>query len=259
MINAENNISNSVKVWNMNTADAGKNNQAQAKISSDDMIIDKRLLQADMAENRHTAKQVSTAVSLIQAFSKAVDTIIDKLGSMQSLTKKATSSMYSATKKEQMQKDFKNLATEINDLVKTTKYEYENNRILSSNGKSISIPIDKDKSVDIFAVDLGFDVEGLDLTTDAKGVLAKIQAGIEKTKEYNLHLSSQQTRIMDATQVLDSKLDTVLGFDSLSLSSIVAEKMAYYVAELLAEDTDRSLQTQANADAQKSAQLLMNS
>ena len=259
MINAENNISNSVKVWNMNTAGARENNQAEPKINSGDLVIGKRLLQADMAENRHTAKQVSTAVSLIQAFSKAVDAIIDKLGSMESLAKKTASSMYSATKKEQMQKDFKSLATEINDLVKTTKYEYENNRILSADGKSISIPLDNNRSVDIFAVDLGFDVEGLDLTTDAKGALAKIQAAIEKTQEYNLHLSSQQTRIMDATRVLDSKLDTVLGFDSSSLSSIVAEKMAHYVAEMLAEDTDRSLQTQANADAKKSSQLLIDS
>lgn len=253
MISAENNISDSVKTGNINTA------ETQAEISSHDMLVGKKLLQADMAENRHTAKQVSTALSLIQTFSNAVDEISAKLSSMEALAKKAAGSMYSATKKEQMQKDFKALATEINNLVKTTKYQYNNNKILSSNGKSMSIPIDNDRSVDIFAIDLSFDAEGLDLTTDAKGVLAKIQAATEKTQEYSLHLSSQQTIIMDATQVLDSQLDTVLGFDSSGLSSIAAEKMTHYVAEMLAEDADKSMQIQANADAQKSSQLLIDS
>ncbi|MBW8003251.1 MAG: hypothetical protein FVQ80_14740 [Planctomycetes bacterium] len=259
MISAENNISDSVKTGNINTADKQKNNYAQTKISNSDMVVGKKLLQADMAENRHTAKEVSTALSLIQSFSNAVDTIIDKLGSMETLAKKAAGSMYSATKKEQMQKDFKNLATEINNLIKTTKYQYDNNKILSPDGKSISIPIDNDRSVDIFAINLGFDAEGLDLTTNAKGALAKIQAALEKTQEYNLHLSSQQATTMDATQIIDSKLDTVLGFDSSGLSSIAAEKMTHYVAEMLAEDADKSMQIQANADAQKSSQLLIES
>ena len=225
---------------------APNNNDAVATI--------RELLSGKAADVRLSARDASTAVSIVQTFTKAVDAIDAYLTKMQELAEKAPSPDYSQVQVEEMQKQFQDMAEEINQAVNST--EYNHNKLFTADGKSISIPIGNGSKIDIFAKDFSFDAQGLDIATDPQKALSKVQDAIENIAEYRKYLSRQAARLEEATAVLESEIESAMGIDLNDFKPDLALETASYAASVISEDKAAYLDTQANLTPDEALKLL---
>lgn len=238
----------------VNGAYSGHSNPTGAPNHNDAVAIIRELLNGDTADVRLSAREASTAISIIQKLSGAVDDIAAKLAQMEELAKKASNPDYSRVQVEEMQKEFENLAEEINEVVNDTEYNY--NKIFTAAGESISIPIGDGSRVDIFAKDFSFDAQGLDLTTDPKSALSNIKKAITNLNEYDEYLNRQSVRVENATATIESELESAMGVELDNFTPDIAIETTSYIANLLSEDKPTSLYTQANITNEVTLQLL---
>lgn len=218
------------------------------------MATIRELLDGSIADVRLSAREASTAISIIQTFANAADGIAAKLAGMQELAKKASSPDYSRVQVVAMQTELKDLAKEINDIVKGTEYNY--NKIFTAAGESISIPIGNGSSVDIFARDFSFNSQGLDLTTDQKSALSNIKKMITNLNEYKQYLNRQVARVEDATATIESELESAMGVGLDDFTMDFAIETAVHIASQLSQDSSTALATQANVTVDEALQLL---
>jgi flagellin-like hook-associated protein FlgL len=136
-----------------NAAAASERDQAVALI--------RELLRGNISAVRQSTRDASTAVSIVQTFAGAIDTIADKLGQMKELAAKAPSPDYSQPQVEQMQEQFESLAKQISQTSESTEYNY--NKLFTADGEAVSIPIGDGSNVDIFARDFTFDAQGVNI------------------------------------------------------------------------------------------------
>jgi flagellin len=212
------------------------------------------MLNGKTADVRQSVKEASSAISIVQKLTNATSSISNKLLKMKELATKANSPDYSQVQKEEMQKEFKNLAKEINETAKGTKIE--NNKIFTEAGESISIPVGDGSKADIFAKDLSFDAEGLDISTDPETVLSNIHKATKELNEYNEYLNKQRTRIEDATAAIESEIESALGIELDDFSLIMATEMSSNTGNHLIEDDEISLNTQGNLTPEETLKLL---
>ena len=240
----------------VNGAYSGNSNPAGAPNGNDAVATIRELLDGNIADVRLSAREASTAVSIIQTFANAADGIAAKLAGMEELAKKASSPDYSRVQVEAMQTELKDLAKEINDIVKGTEYNY--NKIFTAVGESISISIGDGSSVDIFARDFSFNSQGLDLTTDQKSALSNIKKTITNLNEYKQYLNRQVARVEDATAIIESELESAMGVGLDDFTMDFAIETAFHIARQLSQDSSTALDMQANTEHSISLQLLRN-
>ncbi len=233
---------------------SGKSNPKGTSNHNDAVATIRELLDGNIADVRLSAQEASTAVSIIQTFSSAVVGIAAKLGKMEELAKKASSPDYSRVQVEAMQKKLNSLAKEINEIVQNTEYDY--NKIFTSAGESISIPIGDGSSVDIFARDFSFNSQGLDLTADPWSALSNIKKAITNLNEYRQYLNRQVARAEDATATIESKLESAIGVRLDDFAPDIALEKANYTANIILDDRSTSHNAQANIPSDKALQLL---
>jgi flagellin-like hook-associated protein FlgL len=217
----------------------------------------RELVNGNTADIRLSAREASTAVSIIQTFANAADGIAAKLAGMEELAKKASSPDYSRVQVEAMQTELKDLAKEINDIVKGTEYNF--NKIFTATGESISIPIGDGSRVDIFARDFSFNSQGLDLTTDPNSASSSIEKAIANLNEYRQYLGRQVARVEDATATIESELESAMGVGLDDFTPDIAIEKANYTANLIMDDKSTSHNTQANVPSDEALQLLKDS
>jgi len=217
----------------------------------------RELLNGNIADVRLSAREASTAVSIIQIFANAVDSIAVKLARMEELAKKASSPDYSQVQIEAMQTEFRDLATEINEIVKSTEYDF--NKPFTAAGQAISIPIGDGSRTDIFAKDFSFNAQGLDLTADPKSALSNIKKAITNLNEYKQYLNRQVARVEDATAIIESELESAMGVGLDNFTLDFAIETAVHIASELSQDSSSALGTQANVTADEALQLLKDS
>ncbi|MFB0556221.1 MAG: flagellin [Phycisphaerae bacterium] len=233
---------------------SGNSSPTGAPKHNDAVATVRELLNGNIADVRLSAREANTAISIIQTFANAADGIAAKLAKMEELAKKASSPDYSRVEIEAMQKEFKILAKEINETVKSTEYDF--NKIFTSAGESISIPIGDGSSVDIFARDFSFNSQGLDLTTDPKSALSNIKKAITNLNEYKQYLNRQVSRVEDATAIIESELESAMGIELDDFTPEVAIETAVHIASQLSQDSSTAFGTQANVTADEALQLL---
>ncbi len=214
----------------------------------------RELVKGNTADVRLSARKASTAVSIIQTFSSSVDSIAVKLAKMEELAKKASSPDYSQVQIEAMQTELQDLATEINEIVKSTEYDY--NKPFTAAGQAISIPIGDGSSVDIFARDFSFNSQGLDLTADPKSALSSIKKAITNLNEYDKYLSRQISRVEDITATIEFELESAMGVGLDDFTPDLANETAIHIASQLSQDSSSALDTQANTEPSIALQLL---
>jgi flagellin len=214
----------------------------------------RELVKGNTADVRLSARKASTAVSIIQTFSSAVDSIAVKLAKMEELAQKASSPDYSQVQIEAMQTELQDLATEINEIVKSTEYGFS--KPFTAAGQAISIPIGDGSSVDIFARDFSFNSQGLDLTADPKSALSSIKKAITNLNEYDKYLSRQISRVEDITATIESALESAMGVGLGDFTPDLANETAVYIASQRSQDSSSALDTQANTEPSIALQLL---
>ncbi len=173
---------------------------------------------------------------------------------MEELAKKASSPDYSPVQVEAMQTELKDLATEINDIVKSTEYDF--NKPFTAAGHAISIPIGDGSNIDIFARDFSFNAQGLDLISDPKTVSSNIKKAITNLNEYEQYLNRQVARVEDATATIESELESAMGIELDNFTPEVAIETSVYIASQVSQDSPIALDMQANTEPSIALQLL---
>ena len=205
---------------------------------------------------RQNADDVGTAVSVLQIFTDAIETIAEKLLKMLELAKKKLDGDYSLNRAKQMQKQFQDLARQINQIVKRTEYKF--NKPFSGGGKTLSIPAGNGVKIDIFARDFRIDTQGLNIETDTQNALSKVNGAITNVNEYKTYLDRQAAYLKDITTIIESEIQSALGVDMRDFQPELAAPMADYTASMILQDKQTSLNTKANLTSSKILNLLKN-
>jgi len=211
-------------------------------------------LAGNIAAVRQRARDACTAVSTIQIFTDAIETIAEKLAKILEPAKKALGPDYSQTEAEEMQKQFRNLAGEINQTVNSTEYKF--NKPFAGSGKTFSIPIGNGSKIDIFARDFRFDAQGLNIATDPQNAISTVNEAITNINEYKTYLDGQAKRLEDITAAIESEIQGTMGVDMMDFLPELAVPMADYAASLISQDKQTSLNTQANLTPDEILKLL---
>lgn len=238
----------------VNGAYSGNKNQRGTSNHSDSAAITRDMLNGKTADVRQNAKEASNSVSKIQKLTKATGKITKKLLTMKEIADKAGDSDRSQVEIEEMQKELKNHAKEINEIVKDTKIE--NNKIFTSAGESISIPVGDGSKTNIFAKNLSFNADELDISTDTKTASYNIIKAMNEINEYKEYLNKQRTRIEDATKTIESELESAMGIELEDFTLDKATEMSSDISNKLAEDDEASLNTQDNITPTEALKLL---
>lgn len=221
------------------------------------VAVIRELLAGKTEAVRKNARDASTAVSALQIFTDAVESISDKLAEMHGLAEKASSPDYSQVQVEEMQKQFRNLAGEINQTVNKAEYKFA--KPFGTEGKTVSIPTGKGSKIDIFARDFSFNVEGLDIAVDSEKALLKVNDATARIDEYKKYLDRQVAHLTDVTEFMELQIRGAMGLDMHDFQPELAVPMADYAASLISKDKQNSLDIQANLTPEEILKLLSDS
>lgn len=219
-----------------------------------DIAIIREFLQSNVGAVRLSAEDAYAATSMAQMFVDAAVTISDKLSQMEQLAEKAAYGHYTNNDKAVMQKQFGQLALEINDIVDNT--EYEGNKLFTAEGEVITRPLGNGQTIKLFARDLSLDITNLDLARDAMSALAVVETTITEANEYTQYLSSQNKLLQDAVATIENMMAGASGAGPSDFETKIAEEVASYLGGKIVDEPDISSQIQSNITAEEALQLL---
>ena len=221
------------------------------------IAVIREFLAGRTASVRQNARDASTAVSTIQVFTDSIDTITEKLANMLKLSKKALEPYQSQIRVEQMQKQFRNLAEEINQIANGTEYNF--NKPFSGAGETLSFSIGNGTKIDIIARDFRFDADNLDIEKDPQTALSRIREAITKSNEYKTHLDRQAAHLTEVTAAIELKIQGAMSVNMKDFQPELAMPMAEYAASLIQQDKQTPLNAQANLGPNEILKLLKDS
>jgi flagellin-like hook-associated protein FlgL len=210
------------------------------------VAIIREFLQGNISDVRLSALNANAATSIVQTFVDAAISIRDKLIQMEQVAEKAANNYYTNTDKASMQKQFEQLAKDINDIVDNT--EYENNKLFTNNGQVISQQLGNGQTINLFARDLTLDTANLDLTKDAKAALITIKNELKEANEY--------TRLQDAMAIIESRMAGAAGIEPGDFGTKIAQKITSHLAARIQDEQYISFQSQSNITAYEALYLL---
>ncbi len=219
-----------------------------------EIAVIREFLLGNTANIRLSAQEANSAVSMVQMFDDAATGIRDALASMEKLAEKATKSYYTDKEKASMQKELEGLAKDINETVNNTKYD--GNKLFTAAGQVITRSIGRERTIALFAKDLGFDAESVDLATDAQGALATVKNALKEADEYTTYVKSQNKFLQDAMATIEHKMASAVGIDPSSFQTKTMEQLLDNISAAISNDTDTSTQIQSNITADEALQLL---
>jgi flagellin len=236
---------------------SGHSNSGMSRSHDDAVATIRELVNGNTADVRLSARNASTAVSIIQTFTSASASIAVKLAEMESLARKASSPDYSSTQVGEMQKEFKSLAKEINRIAEGTEYAF--NKLFTAEGETISISIGDGSKVDLFAQDLSFDATGLDLIANPKAALTGVQKAIKELSEYKGYLNKEAALVEELTAVIESEIESAMGVELDDFTPEVALETNVGTAKKLLKYSSDAVDAQANVEPSTALQLLKDS
>ncbi|MHC4726993.1 MAG: flagellin N-terminal helical domain-containing protein, partial [Planctomycetota bacterium] len=178
----------------------------------------------------------------------------DKFARMKVLAEQAASGEYSAEEVEEMQTEFDQLVVDINKLVDNT--EQNNNKLFSNEGTTVSVSIGNNSSINIIAMDISINGEGLDLTTDPEGVLMTIQSKASQSSYYSEYLGDQLNNLGEMINYIEFEKYNDMGVDAEEFDIEMAEEVAGVAASTTLEELTILFDAQANVKSEKALQLL---
>lgn len=208
----------------------------------------------EIAIVRQNARDAGNAVSTIQIFTDAIETIAEKLIKILGLVKKAVELYNPYLQADEIQHQFLNLAEEINQTVNNTEHNY--NKPFAADGKTFSIPIGNNSKIDILARDFHFDAQGLNIEKDPQNALSMISEAITNVDEYKSYLERHAANLKDITVAFELEIQGAMGVDMQDFQPELAVPMADYAASLISKNKQNSLNAQANLTSDEILKLL---
>lgn len=218
------------------------------------VAIVRELLSGDIASLQLSAKDAGNAVSTIQIFSEAIETITERLAKILELAQKALELYRLQGQAEQMQQQFRGLAEEINQIAGNTKYK--SNRLFYGSGKTLSIPAGNGSKIDIIAKDFRLDAQGLNIATEPESALSTIKKAIKNISEYKTDLDGKAAHLVDITTAIESEIQNALDVNVQDFQPERTTTMVNFTAGLISQNEQTSLDTQANLAANEILKLL---
>lgn len=212
------------------------------------------LLEGKVSENHQNESYANEVISITQDFAETASTIKDKFARIKELAEQAASGEYSAEEVEVMQTEFEQLVVEINNLVDNT--EQNKNKLLSGEGATISISIGNNSTINIVAMNLSINGEGLDLTTDPEGVLTSIQSKVSQSSYYSEYLGDQLDNLGEMVNYIEFEKYNDMGVDAEKFDMELAEEVAGVASTTTLEEMTVLFKAQANIESEKALQLL---
>lgn len=223
------------------------------RVPDDDreIAVIREYLLGNMAGVRLRAKDVSAAISMVQTLEHAATTIRNKLALMEELAEKAVNGYYTDTDKASMQEQFEELANDINDIVDSS--EYDGNKLFTDKGQTITRvvtrAIGKERTIHLFARDLSFDAESVDLTKDAKAALRTVNKTLKQAVEYSDYLRSQYKLLQDAMTGVENEMAGAAGVDSCDFETEITQQFVACLSAKILEDKETFSHIQFNITA----------
>jgi len=212
------------------------------------------LLEGEVSEKHQNEIYANEVISITQDLAETASTIKDKFRRMKELAEQAASGDYSAEEVEDMQTEFEQLVVDINNLVDNT--EQNKNKLFGDEGTAISISVGNNSTIDIIAMNLSINGEGLDLTTDPDGVLTIIQSKSSQSSYYSEYLGDQLDNLGEMINYIEFEKYNDMGIDAEKFDTELAEEVAGVAATTTLEELTVLFNAQANIESEKTLQLL---
>ncbi|NQT02057.1 MAG: hypothetical protein HQ580_08545, partial [Planctomycetes bacterium] len=212
------------------------------------------LLEGKVSENRQNESYANEVISMTQGLAETASTIKDKFARMKELAEQAASGEYSAEEVEGMQTEFEQLVGEINNLVDNT--EQNKNKLFSGEGTAISISIGNNSTININAMNLSINGEGLDLATDPEGVVTAIQSQVSQSSCYSEYIGDQLDNLGEMINYIEFEKNNDMGVDAEEFDMELAEEVAGVAAATTLDELTVLFDAQTNIEPEKALQLL---
>jgi len=235
-----------------NTSNANEDSSEVLDDSSASVI--QYLLEGKVSENRQNESYANEVISMTQGLAETASTIKDKFARMKELAEQAASGEYSAEEVGSMQTEFEQLVGEINNLVDNT--EQNKNKLFSGEGTAISISIGNNSTINIKAMNLSSNGEGLDLTTDPEGVVTAIQSQVSQSSYYSEYIGDQLDNLGEMINYIEFEKNNDMGVDTDQFDMELAEEVAGVAAATTLEELTVLFDAQTNVEPEKALQLL---
>ncbi|MHC4463515.1 MAG: flagellin [Planctomycetota bacterium] len=224
MLVSENVVRTDVSAYAIRVAYNWISDSTQALDDDKAVAIVRELIYGNIAGIRQKASNANNLISKAQTLDTAATTISEKLVRMKGLAEQVIDGLYWSKGTAKMQEELEELAGEINDIAENTKYD--DNKLFTDDGETISIPLGDGSTIQIFARDLRVDTNGLDLAADAVDALESLQKKLKDTSEYIGYLGRQAGRLEEAMATIELEFGKTLeiewsDFDTIPKLAIV--------------------------------------
>jgi flagellin len=214
----------------------------------------RELIYGNIAGIRHSLKEANSTISMVQTLDAAAGSISEKLSQMKTLAEQVINGLYSDRDKAKMQEKLQQLGKEANNIAKNTTYN--GNKLLTDDGETVLASLGDNTNIRIFAKDLRIDTTGLDLTTDATGVLGSVREMIKNVSEHTAHLNRQAERLEEAMMTIELQYGKILDIEWSDFDTTSAEKIVINAAGRMLDDEAAVLDIQANVTPKAVKRLL---
>ena len=218
-------------------AKANTPNPVAAETYDDAAVLDKEPLHSQYADNRRDWDLIVDTLPVIKKLGEAVSEINDKLLQAKDLATEIDSNEYTSKEAELRKEQVEELLKEINSIAESVNYD--GNKLLTAEGKDVSIPVGDDEVLNIEHLDLTFGVEQISWAS-AGNVLDTIVREIELIKNREGFLLGIDERVEDAATLMKYEQGLIIGEGELAIDQIddlavnkVRGKMKDYSANTL--------------------------
>ena len=219
-----------------------------------EIAIIREFLQGNVANIRLTAREAYSGTSVTLKFANAASDIRNKLTQMEQLADEAANGFHTNSDKASMQKQFEQIATDINNIVDKT--EHGNNKLFTANGQTISLPLGNGQNIHLFARDLAIDITGMDLTNDPNAARNAVKTALQDANSYGGYLAGLNKRLNEVMARIENRAAVAAGIQPSDFGLNIAQKITSKLANSVQNQPYISIQTQANIKDDETLSLL---
>ncbi len=219
----------------------------------------RELMRADIAVLQQGARNVQDGVSMLQSFEGAMAVIDDSLVRMKQLAEQAATGAYSTAQREIMNNEFQEMASEIERIATSTKF---NGIKMLDNSASVSIQFgNTNDSIEISGSDMtktGLGIDSLTIANaaSATAALGTIDSAISSKDTVRAGFGYKMNRLEGTVSVINIQAENLMTAESRISDVDVATEMAAMTRNQVLANAGIAMLAQANTMPQMALTLL---
>jgi flagellin len=220
----------------------------------------RELMRADIAVLQQGSRNAMDGISLVQVAEGGMQTINNLLVRMKQLAEQAGTGTYSSAQRTIMDNEFDELASEIERIAGTAKFN--GNTLLNSASNSISVMFGSTSdSITINTADMtksGLSIDSLSIDTEAnaQSALSALDVAIEAANSARATFGAKMNRLENTIDVINIQIENLQASESRVSDVDVATEMATMTRTQVLAQAGVAMLAQANAVPQMALSLL---